>query len=159
MNKLLPIFVLSFFILSANTYGLDKSGILSAKTQAALKLDNTKKITIIDFFASWCVSCRVEIPILGKLNKQIDKSKIEILGVDVDEDVKLREKFLADMRAKGMDFRVVNDQSQAIISEFGPVGMPALYYVINGKVVGARIGAIDHIDQVITADLKQLGVK
>lgn len=144
--------------MAANTLALDANGQLSANTQKLLQLNQSKDVIIVDFFASWCVSCRVEIPLLAKLNATLDQSKVEIIGVDVDEDVKAREKFLASMREKGMNFRVVNDPEQKIISEFSPVGMPALYYVVKGKVIGARIGAIEHIDQVVKSDLQELGV-
>ncbi|MCW1891472.1 hypothetical protein OK016_29090 [Vibrio chagasii] len=34
-----------------------------------------------------------------------------------------------------MEFPVVNDPEQALIAEFKPIGMPALYYIYQGKVI------------------------
>lgn len=138
---------------------LENGDSISPQTQAKIGLDNTKQVSIVDFFASWCVSCRIEVPLLSQLNTQIDQSKVEIIGVDVDEDPAEREAFLNELRQEGLSFRVVNDQNQSVVDEFSPVGMPALYYVVDGKVIGARIGAIEHIDQVVAADLAELGIQ
>ena len=116
-----------------------------------------EKVYIIDFFASWCGSCKKELPLISKLNSQIDKSKVEIIGIDADKDMKKAQKFQAELKAKGhLDFKVVNDPQNLVIAEFNPIGMPSLYYVKEGKVVGMITGAVDDIDQQILNDLKAM---
>ena len=46
---------------------------------------------------------------------------------------------------------------QVLVNEFQPIGMPALYYIYQGKILKIRYGAIDHIRDVILNDLKTLG--
>ena len=41
---------------------------------------NDNKIYIVDFFASWCASCKIELPLISKLNQKLDKSKYVLLG-------------------------------------------------------------------------------
>ena len=118
---------------------------------------NEDKIYIIDFFASWCSSCEKEIPYISKVHQQVDASKVEIIGVDVDKDVKKGQAFQEDLKSKNsLTFRVVNDPMNNIIGEFKPMGMPALFYVQAGKVVDVIYGAVDNIDKVILEDLKRL---
>ncbi|MCG7496170.1 TlpA family protein disulfide reductase [Vibrio sp. Of7-15] len=113
------------------------------------------ELTIIDFFAEWCVSCREELPEVNQLSKELEGSGVVFLGVDVDEDIEVAKKFQAEL---GLTFPVVNDPSQEIIGYFKPVGMPALYYVYQGQVLKVRFGAINHIRQVIINDLKEMGL-
>lgn len=109
------------------------------------------KITLVDFFASWCTSCKKELPILD--NMPLDKSKVEIIGVDTDKKVSKGKAFQQKLKLK---MRVYNDPTQKIISKFAPFGMPALYYLKGGKVVKIRQGAIPHIDKKINKDLQEL---
>jgi len=115
------------------------------------------KIYIVDFFASWCGSCKKEIPYISKVDALVDKSKVEIIGVDVDKDVQKGIAFQNELKSKNaLSFRVVNDPMNNIIKEFKPIGMPALFYVKNKKVVEVIFGAVDNIDSVILKDLKRL---
>ncbi len=153
-RTLLALILLSCFAGTAQAYQAGDT----VAAEIAGKMQLQKRVTIVDFFAQWCVSCRIEIPLLAKAYNQLDKNLIEVLGVDVDDTLEKAQRFQADMRAKGMNFRVINDLDQTIISAFKPKGMPALYYIVDGKVVGSRMGAIHHIDHQIMADLKSLGV-
>lgn len=46
-----------------------------------------KKVTIIDFWASWCTPCRVENPNMVKLNKEFKSKGLNIIGVSLDSNV------------------------------------------------------------------------
>ena len=43
-----------------------------------------------------------------------------------------------------------------IVAKFNPIGMPALYYIKEGKVVDIIYGAVDNIDQKIISDMENL---
>ena len=50
-----------------------------------LNLSNLKgKVTIIEFWASWCRPCRVENPNLVRLYKEMHPKGLEIVGVSLD---------------------------------------------------------------------------
>lgn len=109
------------------------------------------KVTLVDFFASWCTSCKKELPLLD--NMSLDTSKVAVIGVDTDKKVAKGKAFQKKLKLK---MRVYDDPSQAIISKFKPFGMPALYYIKGGKIVKIRQGALPHIDKKIEKDLKKL---
>lgn len=46
------------------------------------------KITIIDFWASWCGPCRQEMPVLVDIHNKFGKEGLCIIGVSLDEDEK-----------------------------------------------------------------------
>ena len=113
------------------------------------------KVYVVDFFASWCGSCKKEIPLISKANLKIDQDKVEIIGIDVDKDADKGIKFQTMLKEENkLNFRVINDPQNLVIREFNPVGMPTLYYIKNRKVMHIITGAVDNIDSQILADLK-----
>ncbi len=143
-------------LLLTNLYAYEKGDTIS--DAIASHIGSTQdKVYVIDFFASWCGSCKKEIPLISKVNTQVDKTKVEIIGIDVDKNVQQGIKFQNTLKNDGkLNFRVVNDPQNLVIAEFAPLGMPTLYYVKNKKVVGIITGAIDNIDEKILNDLKEL---
>jgi len=116
------------------------------------------KVTIVDFFASWCASCKKEIPLISKANEALGKTKVEVLGVDIDKDSKKAETFQAQLREnKHLNFRVINDGDNAIVKAFNPKAMPAVFYIKEGKVEKVIYGAVESIDKIILQDIKILG--
>ncbi len=146
--------VLALFYASLSAYQV--GDLIDDKISQQLSLQKDK-MYIIDFFASWCASCEKEIPYISKVNQQIDKNSIEIIGVDVDKDSNNAKEFQDKLKAKNaLTFRVVNDPENSIISAFKPIGMPALFYVKDAKVLHVIYGAVDNIDTIILNDLKRL---
>ncbi len=147
--------ILSFFLLT-NLIAYDKGDTISDSMASYLGC-NENKVYIIDFFASWCASCKKEIPLISQVNTKIDPSKVEIIGIDVDKDVHAGIKFQEKLKdANELNFRVINDPQNLIISEFSPIGMPTLYYIKNKKVIEIITGAVDNIDEKIINDLKKM---
>jgi len=151
--------IIILLITSSYAHALNRGDTLSPELSKKLNLD-PNKITLVDFFASWCVSCRIELPEVDALSKELTNQpigdKVDFIGVQVDEEADVAAAFLKEIN---LSFNVVDDQSQQVIGEFEPIGMPALYYIKNNQVLGIRFGAIPHIGQVIRNDLKQLGLK
>lgn len=146
--------ILLFLTITLSAYRTGDS--VDKTTLQTLNIDSSK-VTVVDFFASWCHSCRKEIPLVSKLYRETENSSsVEILGIDVDKSERKAERFQKRMR---INFRVHNDISQEIIRKFNPFGMPALFYIQNRKVVKVRVGALPKIDKIIRKDLKSLGVK
>ena len=142
------------FLLLTNLLAYQEGDTITTNMASHLALKKDK-VYIIDFFASWCGSCKKEIPLISKVNTQINSKKVEIIGVDVDKDVNKGIKFQKSLKAKGnLNFRVINDPQNLVIAEFKPIGMPTLYYIKNNKIVGIITGAIDDIDEKILSDLK-----
>ncbi len=110
-----------------------------------------KKVTIVDFFASWCTSCKKEIPILDAM--ELDETKVELLGVCTDKKI---EKGKAFQKKLNIQFRVYDDTSQDVVAAFAPFGMPAVYLLKDGIVKIVHYGAIPKIDRVVQKDIKQL---
>jgi len=116
-----------------------------------------EKIYIVDFFASWCKSCKREMPDIAKLDRSLPHAKVEIIGIDVDEDTACAKRFQQSLKKAGnLPFRVINDPKGEIIGRFDPVGTPAIYIIKNHTVMEMEIGAKNHIDTLIKQHIEGL---
>lgn len=154
-NLIAALLILNTF----SSFALENGEELSPELMNALSIDKNK-ITIIDFFASWCVSCRVELPQISKLIPHLDNQQIDMIGINVDEELDEGQAYIDTFKPTGgLNFRVYMDPEQQMIDIFEPLGMPALYYIQNGIVKKMHLGAMANIDKVIKADLIALGYK
>lgn len=48
---------------------------------------NTGKVVVLNFFATWCPPCKMEMPELARLRTVFPPDKLEIIGLSVDEDM------------------------------------------------------------------------
>jgi tetratricopeptide (TPR) repeat protein len=73
---------------------------VKSHTGEALSLDNLRgKIVLLDFWASWCGPCRVDIPEVKKIWKRHSADQFLIIGINLDSD---RKSFEAYMKEAGI---------------------------------------------------------
>jgi thiol-disulfide isomerase/thioredoxin len=52
------------------------------------------KTVMLDFWAGWCPPCRADVPALERLYKRYGDKELAVIGVSVDEEREIVEKFL-----------------------------------------------------------------
>lgn len=155
MKKYLTTALVILTLASPQIFAYEVGDTVSPDIAKKLKLQ-TGKIGVLDFFASWCASCAKEIPDIHKFIREDKTGKCQVVGIDVDEKLEDGKAF---QKKLNITFPVYDDTNQQVVGAFKPIGMPALYYVKDNKIIGKRMGAVNHIDQQIRADLKKLGVE
>jgi thiol-disulfide isomerase/thioredoxin len=113
--------------------------------------DYSGKVVILDFFATWCPSCRKAVPFLVELEK---KYRVKVIGMDVEETGK--EKINSYIRENSVDFPVVyaNDDVQG---SYGIRSVPVLYIVgKDGTISGKFQGYNNEIAAAMETLIKQL---
>ena len=79
------------------------------------------KVILINFWATWCGPCRMEIPDFNDLYKQYSREEFEILGISISDTADQLQNFL---KAYKMDYPVLygtQNQMQKIIIDYGGV--------------------------------------
>ena len=148
-KKLLALLLIASTVSTVNAYEVGDT----IEDNIASKIKLGDGITVVDFFASWCVSCVKELPEINKLSQKLNNKKVKFVGIDTDEDVNKGITFQKDL---ALNFFIFNDKDQEIVSKFNPIGMPAIYYIKDKKVVKVLFGAVDHIDKVVSKDIGEL---
>lgn len=107
------------------------------------------KVVLIDFWASWCGPCMQSFPYLNSLHQEFADKGLQIIGVNLDEDSKEADAFLANHPAK-FPIAVINNQQCA--QEFLVEAMPSSYVIDRKGVIrlqkfGFRSGETDQTRQ------------
>lgn len=56
------------------------------KTNQPINLSDLKgNVVLLNFWATWCMPCRIEIPSLIELNNKYKDKKVKIIGISVDQ--------------------------------------------------------------------------
>lgn len=97
------------------------------------------KVVVVNFWASWCGPCRVEIPELIDLRRRHSEDKLVILGVSVDQEPTM---FTAFRTRMGINYPVYMARGDVALA-FGVRGIPrTLVYGPTGEQVFSREGYV-----------------
>jgi peroxiredoxin len=116
--------------------------------------DAKGKVVFLNFWASWCPECKVELPELVEIQEKYKDRSFALLAVNTDRKRKSADKFL---KKVGLDILVLYDSEQKVIKAFSPVGMPASYLIgPTGRVEKVYIGFKEEYIEKYLADIKAL---
>ncbi len=112
------------------------------------------RLVMVNFWASWCGPCRMEMPQFEKLYKAKKSEGLEILAVSVDEDPQKLSDYLA---RHSFSFPILHDSKNTTAAAYGIEGLPTTVLLnSDGKVVYVYEGMQPHMDYQIDYQLKQL---
>ena len=135
---------------SVEAFSVEKSG--GGKFQ--YPEDAKDKVVFLNFWASWCPECKVELPELVKIQEKYEDRPFALLAVNMDRKRKAADKFL---EKAGLDVLVLYDNEQKVINAFAPVGVPASYLVgPTGRVEKVYIGFKKEYIEKYVADIEAL---
>jgi peroxiredoxin len=136
-NKLFIVFLLCFAGLSSHAANVgDQAPDISLPLldqQIELDLKQLRgKVVYLDFWASWCGSCRVSLPLLSELRSDLSKNGFEVVGVNVDAQPKDGIKFLEKFP---VSFPVLSDPKGETPELYRLKGMPTSYLIDKEGVI------------------------
>lgn len=173
LNKFLILFKVTIFILcSSVTFAADglpfNNIILHSSPKQILSLNfkdiNENDISlkafkgqliIINFWATWCMPCKEEMPSLDRLSKNTEFKNLIILPINAEKPNKTKaEKFYLDLKIKNL--KIYFDPELNLINGFGLRGVPTTILINSKGEEFARIlGEINFEDKKFISWLKK----
>ncbi len=110
------------------------------------------KVVLLNFWATWCEPCIIELPSLLELHRQ--QPDLAILAVSIDEDPDAYSRFLV---RRHVDLLTVRDPSQSAPKLYRTEQWPETYVIDRQGIIRRKfIGAQDWSDPEVRAYLKTL---
>lgn len=98
------------------------------------------QVVLLNFWATYCIPCRDEIPVLNAMQHELAPRGLKILGASLDDSVANIESYQKEVRKFEYEVLVGGDEAKA---KFGGTVLPTTYLIdrdghIRQKIVGAR---------------------
>jgi thiol-disulfide isomerase/thioredoxin len=115
------------------------------------------KLTLFDFWATWCKPCRNAIPQLNAIYKEYQEQGLEIVGVNCDGP-RSQAKVMPTVRSMDIQYPVLLDINADLMNELNLVNFPTLIavspkgrvvYVHEGFALGDEVEIKKAIDQLL----------
>jgi peroxiredoxin len=117
--------------------------------------DYRGKVVFLNIWATWCPTCREEMPSMEKLYRELKGEPFEILAVSVDKEGGKR--VAAFKEAHNLSFRMLLDPEGTIAKPYGVTGVPESYIISKeGIIEKIVIGPIDWFDPAIVGFFRTL---
>ncbi|MEA1889491.1 MAG: TlpA disulfide reductase family protein [Pseudomonadota bacterium] len=117
--------------------GLD---LFSVRGDRVIHNDYTGKVTLVNFWASWCGPCIEEIPSLNRLREQMKGRPFELISVDYAED---KSDILKFMQEVDVNFPVLLDSNGKVSAQWNVLVYPSTFVIApDGKIVYGVKGGI-----------------
>lgn len=119
----------------------------------ALKGD---KLTIIDFWATWCKPCIKSIPTLNKIQEQYADKGVKVIGINADSP-RNSSKVKPFASTHKISYPILRDPNAKISTELNVVSYPTLFIINNeNEIVYTHIGYRSGDEIILTTEIEKL---
>src|SRR5258706_864366 len=114
------------------------------------------KAVLVNFWATWCGPCKIEMPWFVDLQKQYGPQGLEIVGIAMDDsDDKTISDFVKEM---GVNYTILKGKESVGEAYGGVMGLPTTFFIgRDGKIIDQAAGLVSRseIEQNIKIGLAQ----
>ena len=114
---------------------------------SSIKIFEEDVFYIVNIWASWCVPCRTEHPLLMKLSKN---QSVKLVGLNYKDNLNNAKKFINEFGNPYSQIIIDNDGTLSV--EFGAYGVPETFIIDKNKVIIKKF--IGPIDKEIVEEIK-----
>lgn len=87
---------------------------------------------MVNFFASWCMPCREEVPALVKIQKEYEAKGVSFVAIAVDDTEKDVKEFVSRL---GFSFLIGHDTTGDIKEAYGVYGLPTTFFIDRDGII------------------------
>lgn len=97
------------------------------------------RVVLLNFWTTWCLECRPEMPAFEQLHRDLAAQGLTILGINVREDAPAIRGYAKEL---GLTFPLVLDPKGKITALYGVIGLPTTFLIgRDGRAVARAIGS------------------
>jgi thiol-disulfide isomerase/thioredoxin len=112
----------------SGVYPLAPDFALTSLDGKSLRLSGFRgKVVLLDFWATWCVPCKTQIPKFIELQNKLASSGLQVVGLSIDDDADVVHKFYREMK---MNYPVALADARLAREYGGVLGLP-IAFIIN----------------------------
>lgn len=102
------------------------------------------KVVLLNFWATWCLPCRVEMPAMERLYQAYRNDGFVVVAVSVDRSPPVEvEAFVKEL---GLSFPVLHDRDERVSRLYSVPGVPASYLIdARGRILYRALGEYDWV--------------
>ena len=107
-------------------------------------------VVLLDFWATWCPPCRVEVPHLIDIQQRFGRRKFVLISISLDRDLEAARRFV---KGKGMDWiHIIDRQAGQELAEKYEVSYIPSTFVIDsgGKITATQLRGSSLKDKIAT---------
>jgi peroxiredoxin len=99
------------------------------------------KVVFLNFWATWCIPCREEMPALERLHQTYQTQDLAILSIDLKESADQVKVFF---QKHSLSFPALLDQDGSVFRDYLVAGMPTTYLIgRDGTMLARGVGGRD----------------
>jgi thiol-disulfide isomerase/thioredoxin len=99
------------------------------------------KVVFLNFWATWCIPCREEMPALEQLHQTYQSQDLAILSIDLKESA---DQVKAFFQKHSLSFPALLDQNGSVFRDYLVSGMPTTYLIgRDGTLLARGVGGRD----------------
>ena len=99
---------------------------------------NEDKFYLLNIWASWCIPCREEHPLLLRMSKN---NKLSIIGLNYKDNLKNAKEFLNEL---GNPYKqILIDKNGTLSIEWGAFGVPETYLIYKNQIKKKFVGPLN----------------
>ncbi|MBF6558301.1 MAG: TlpA family protein disulfide reductase [Acidimicrobiales bacterium] len=97
------------------------------------------KPLVVNFWASWCIPCRTEMPLLEQAFRS-EHGRVRFLGIDANDTSSAARTFLNQVH---VTYPAVSDADGSVALQYKLFGLPTTVFISSsGKTMGRHIGEL-----------------
>jgi len=155
MMRLIPVLLLA--VLSfAQEKNLPQMKLKDMKNKTqSLQSMVENKVTLINFWATYCVPCRKEMKHLNRIHSTYVDQNVQVIGISID-DARTVGRVKSMVKSQKLDYPVLLDTEQKLYKNFNTTAMPFSILVdASGKILWEHTGYLPGDELLMENEIKK----